>query len=53
MANKNLSEIARALGSQGGKQRAKTLSPRRRKEIAQEAAAASAKVRTEKAKNKK
>jgi hypothetical protein len=53
MPNKNLSDIARALGSQGGKQRAKKLSPKRRSQIAQTAAAASAKVRSEKAKNKK
>jgi hypothetical protein len=53
MANKEISELARKLGSIGGKKRAKTLSKARRSEIAKKAAAASAEVRTKKAKKKR
>ena len=37
---KNLNEAARALGSKGGKQRAKKLAPEQRREIARKAAQA-------------
>ena len=50
---RDVSEIAKALGSLGGKRRAKVLTPEQRKEIARKAAAASARVRSNKAAAKK
>ncbi len=46
---RDVSEIAKALGSLGGKRRAKVLTPEQRREIARKAAAASATVRSKKA----
>jgi hypothetical protein len=51
--DKEVSEIAKALGSLGGKKRAKVLTSEQRSKIARKAAAASATVRTKKAAAKK
>jgi len=50
---RDVSAIATALGSLGGKRRAKVLTPEQRREIARKAAAASARVRSNKAAAKK
>jgi len=50
---RDVSAIAKALGSLGGKRRAKVLTPEQRREIARKAAAASARVRSNKAAAKK
>jgi hypothetical protein len=47
--SRDVSEIAKALGSLGGKRRAKVLTPEQRREIARKAAAASAAVRSKRA----
>jgi len=50
---REVSAIAKALGSLGGKRRAKVLTAKQRREIARKAAAASARVRSNKAAAKK
>ena len=53
MKARDVSAIAKALGCMGGKRRAKVLTAEQRREIARKAAAASARVRGNKAAAKK
>ena len=52
MKDKTVSEIMRRMGSKGGKRRMETMTAAERSKLAKKAAAASAKVRTKKAKKK-